>query len=121
MPLLNLKSDAMKVATAILLFLSLTCSAQVYDSIGRIQACDPDNDSLTWSIIAGNYGGYFKIVRDGLLVVDHAVYSKIASARTWRLSVQVTDPGGLSAWAYVTVTLQPRRKIGKMKQGTIKT
>ena len=108
----------MRTLLTILLLFALSCNAQVYDSVGRIQACDPENDSLTWAIVGGNYGGYFKIVRDGLLVVDHAVYEKVlTTARTWRLTVKVTDPGGLSSVAYVTVTIKPKRKIAKVIQG----
>ena len=107
-----------KALTILLLLFSLFASAQVYDSVGRIQAIDPDNDSLTWAIVGGNYGGYFKIVRDGLLVVDHSVYDKVlTTARTWRLTVKVTDPGGLSSVAYVTVMIKPKRKIAKVIQG----
>lgn len=75
--------------------------------IGEIRGdWDPDRgDSLTYRIVAGNYGRFFFL--DGKRIyVDRAAYKKFRNYRTWRIVLEVCDRKGACAIKTVTITLR---------------
>ena len=74
--------------------------------VGIVLASDKDNDPLTFSIVAGNIDGAFAIgAATGELTVANSLVLDYESTPRFGLTVQVTDPGGLSDSALITVTL----------------
>ena len=74
--------------------------------VGTVSASDPDGDSLSYSITAGNTGGAFAInVENGALTVANSAVLDYETITQFGLSVQVVDPGGLSDNATITVAL----------------
>jgi VCBS repeat-containing protein len=74
--------------------------------VGAVKGSDIDGDSLTYSLVGGNENGAFKVDPDSG-EVSVADGSKLDYETTPRfvLTVQATDPGGLSARTTVTVLL----------------
>jgi subtilisin family serine protease len=73
-------------------------------AVGTIAASDPDGDSLSYSITAGNTGGAFALnTTTGALTVSNPLSN--ATKPSYALTVKVTDNGGLSASATVTVNV----------------
>jgi RNA polymerase sigma factor (sigma-70 family) len=68
--------------------------------VGTVTASDPDGDPLAYAIIAGNENGRFAIDDQGELTIAALV---LPLSRTVVLTVEVTDPGALTASATVTV------------------
>jgi VCBS repeat-containing protein len=71
--------------------------------IGQLLASDPDaDDTLTFSITAGNEEGAFAVDPDtGILTVADA--EKIATPQTWTLTVRVDDSGDASDTATIQI------------------
>jgi hypothetical protein len=71
--------------------------------IGQLLASDPDaDDTLTFSITAGNEEGTFAVDPDtGILTVADA--EKIATPQTWTLTVRVDDSGDASDTATIQI------------------
>jgi hypothetical protein len=74
--------------------------------VGTVVASDPDaGDTLNYSITGGNTGNAFSInASTGLLSVSN---SAALTSSTFSLTVKVTDTGGLTATATVTVHVNP--------------
>ena len=74
--------------------------------LGAVAAGDPDGDALAYSIVAGNDDGAFAIDPESgsLSYVGTGEDFEAASAR--ELTVRATDPGGATADADVTVSIQ---------------
>ena len=75
--------------------------------VGSVIASDPDaGNTLSYSITGGNTGSAFSInAVTGLLSVSTSAAVKYATNPTFALTVRVTDNGGLSATATVTVNV----------------
>ncbi len=76
--------------------------------VGTVVGSDPDGDSLTYSITAGNTGGAFAIDPvSGAITVATSSALNFETSPTFSLTVTVTDSGlpSLSASATVTVSL----------------
>lgn len=74
--------------------------------VGSVVANDPDGDLLSYAITAGNLDGAFAIdAAAGALSVANSAALDFETTPTFTLTVQVTDTGGLSASAPVTVEL----------------
>ena len=76
-------------------------------AVGTVSASDPDaGDSATFSITAGNTGGAFAISpATGAITVSNGAALVFATNPAFNLTVRVTDGGGLSASAAVTVNV----------------
>jgi VCBS repeat-containing protein len=75
-------------------------------AIGTVAASDPDGDALTFSITAGNTGGAFAIDGvTGAITVANVAALDFETNPTFALTVQVQDPGLLTATATVVVNL----------------
>ncbi len=76
--------------------------------VGNVDATDPDpGDSLTFAITSGNLGGAFAINSNtGQLTIANGVSLDFETQPTYSLTVEVTDQGGLSDSATITVNLQ---------------
>ena len=72
-------------------------------SVGTAVATDPEEDTLTYRITAGDDDGDFSIDASGDISVAKALDFETASSYT--LTVEAADPGGLSETASVTVTV----------------
>jgi len=74
-------------------------------SVGTVVASDPDSGNvLSYSITAGNTSSAFSInASTGVLSVSNS--AALATNTTFGLTVTVTDGGGLSAFATVTVNV----------------
>lgn len=79
---------------------NITTTATV---VGSVQASDPDGDTLTYSITAGDAGGTFTI--DGTGQITVADSTLLASTNQFNLTVEVTDPQSASSSATVTVNV----------------
>ena len=74
--------------------------------VSTLVASDPDGDTLSFSITAGNIDGAFAIdVRSGALTVANSAALDYATIAEYSLTVQVADPAGLSASATALVAL----------------
>jgi hypothetical protein len=75
--------------------------------VGTVVASDVDaGDHLTYSIIAGNTGGAFAINSPtGQITVANLAVLDYETNPAFRVTVRVTDTGGLAAEAAVTVNL----------------
>jgi surface-anchored protein len=77
--------------------------------VGTVAGTDPDatapNNTLTYTITAGNTGGAFAVGPGGVVTVAHPAALDFEAAPAFTLTVRVEDGGGLSATATVTVTL----------------
>jgi hypothetical protein len=72
--------------------------------VGTVVASDPNLDPLTYSITGGNNGNAFKIdANTGALAVNNA--AQVNTPSTFTLTVQVSDPGGLSDTAQITIVV----------------
>jgi MYXO-CTERM domain-containing protein len=76
-------------------------------AVGTVSASDPDAaDTKTFSITAGNTGNAFAISpATGAITVGNSAALVFATNPVFNLTVQVTDGGGLSASAIVTVNV----------------
>jgi hypothetical protein len=70
--------------------------------IGIVNATDPDNDTISFSILSGNTGGDLALSTDGVLSVVNAL--NMATTAIYSLVVQVSD-GTETAQATVTVNV----------------
>ena len=85
------------------------------DFVGVVGASDPDGDTLSYSITAGNSAVVngvtqanafrFDAANPGSLLVDNRLALNFEFSPVFNLTVQVTDAGGLFATASVTVSL----------------
>jgi MYXO-CTERM domain-containing protein len=76
-------------------------------SVGAVVASDT-GDTLSYSITAGNTSGAFSIDSStGVLSVSNSAALVYATNPTFSLTVKVTDTGGLTATATVTVNVNP--------------
>ena len=74
--------------------------------VGTVAASDPDGNTLSYSITAGNTGGAFAInASTGALTVANSAALDYETTPQFSLTVRVADPGGLSDTASVTVSL----------------
>ena len=74
--------------------------------VGRVAASDPDGNTLSYSITAGNTGGAFAInASTGALTVASSAALDYETTPQFSLTVRVADPAGLSDTATVTVYL----------------
>ncbi len=75
-------------------------------SVGTIVGADVDGDTLTYAITGGNRNGAFAIdPATGVITVANPAALDFESFRTFRLSVRVTDPNGLSSSARAIIRL----------------
>ena len=77
--------------------------AAVGASLGSVSATDQDEDTLTYSISDGNDAGTFAIGARGAITVAAALDHETTPSYT--LTVEATDPGGLSDTADVSITV----------------
>ena len=77
--------------------------AVVAASLGSVSATDPDEDTLTFTITAGNDDGNLSIDSSGAISLAKTLDHETTSSYT--LTVQAADPGGLSDTATVTITV----------------
>ena len=83
---------------------TLAEDAAIGTAVGTISAMDPDaEDTLTYSITAGDDGGKFSIDSSGSLSVAKALDFEATSSYT--LTVQAADAGSLTDTATVTVSV----------------
>ncbi len=73
--------------------------------VGMVSASDPDSNTLTYSITAGNTGNAFAISSAGQITVNDSSLLDYESIRSYSLTVQVSD-GGYAPTATVTVTIK---------------
>lgn len=74
--------------------------------VGTVSASDPDGDSLSYSITAGNTGSAFAVnSSNGQLTVANPDMLDYETTPQFSMTVQVADPAGLSDSATVTVAL----------------
>ena len=78
-------------------------NAAVATSLGSVSATDPDEDTLTFSITAGDDDGNFSIDSSGALSLAKTLDYETTSSYT--LTVEAADPGGLSDTATVAITV----------------
>ena len=85
----------MKLLTCILLFLSLSLSAQEKIKIYQVKASDPDTgQTLTYWIKASNAPDYVGIdSRTGVIYLDSRIFDTFTTSRTVSLVVGVIDNG----------------------------
>jgi nitrite reductase (NO-forming)/hydroxylamine reductase len=75
-------------------------------TVGTVAASDPDGNTLSYSITAGNTSGAFAInASTGALTVANSAALDYETITQFSLTVRVADPGGLSDTATVTVSL----------------
>ena len=77
--------------------------AAVGASVGSVSATDPDEDTVTYSITAGDDDGKFSIDSSGAISVAEALDYESSPAHT--LTVEATDAGGLSDTATVSIEI----------------
>ena len=77
--------------------------AAVSTLVGTVQATDPDGDSLTYSITAGNTGGAFSIDATGRIRVANT--ADFSSRSQYSLTVRVADTESQTATATVTIDI----------------
>lgn len=74
--------------------------------VGTVAASDPDGNTLSYAITAGNTSGAFAInASTGALTVANSAALDYETLTQFSLTVRVADPGGLSDTATVTVSL----------------
>ena len=74
--------------------------------VGTVAASDPDGNTLSYSITAGNTSSAFAInASTGALTVANSAALDYETLTQFSLTVRVADPGGLSDTATVTVSL----------------
>jgi nitrite reductase (NO-forming) / hydroxylamine reductase len=74
--------------------------------VGTVSAADPDGDSLSYAITAGNASGAFAInAGNGVLTVANSAALDFETLTQFGLTVQVVDAGGLDNSATISVTL----------------
>ena len=74
--------------------------------VGVVSASDPDGDAITFAITAGNTDGAFTIISgSGRLDVANPLAMDFEAYPSFDLTIRVTDNGGLSDSAVVTVSL----------------
>ena len=84
--------------------LSIAEDAAVGAAVGTVAAVDPDaDDTLSYSITAGNDGGEFSIDASGSLSVAKVLDYETTTSYT--LTVEAADPDSLSDTATVTVSV----------------
>ena len=77
--------------------------AAVGDTLGSVSATDPDEDTLTYSVMAGDDDGMFSIDGSGALSVARAL--DFETTQSYTLTVEATDLGGLSDTADLSITV----------------
>lgn len=74
--------------------------------VGTVAATDPDGDTLTYAITAGNTDGAFAMHPvTGRITVANPTALDFETRPTFTLTVRARDPGGLTGTATVTVRL----------------
>lgn len=74
--------------------------------IGTVVATDPNGDTLSYSITAGNTSGAFAInASTGVLAVANSAALDYETTPQFSLTVRVADPGGLSDTAIISIAL----------------
>jgi hypothetical protein len=72
--------------------------------VGTLVATDPDGDDLTYAITAGNDDGFFGIDEvSGMITLSENADLNYEAKSSYSLTVTVTDDGGLSATATITI------------------
>lgn len=93
------------------LFVSLSESASVGTLVGTVTSGDPDgNDSVTYSITAGNEDGAFTIDA-GSGDITTVLPLDYETVPDYLLTVTATDAGGLSATAIVDISLIDEQEL----------
>ncbi len=82
---------------------SIAEDAAVGDAVGAVSASDGDNDSLTYTIEAGNGDGKFAISSRGTVTVAAALDHETTASHA--LTVQADDSNGATATATVNITV----------------
>ena len=82
---------------------SVSEDAATGTAVGTVSAADPDNDTLTYGITAGNEDGKFSIDSSGAVSVASAL--DFESASSYTLTVEAADPDSLSDTATVSITV----------------
>ena len=86
---------------------SLTENSADTTVVGSVSASDPDaGDTLSYAVTGGNPGGAFAIdAATGEITVNDSTQLDFETTPVYNLAVTVTDAGGLTNTAAVTVTL----------------
>jgi uncharacterized delta-60 repeat protein len=84
---------------------SLSDTSPAGSAVTTITATDPDSDSLTFAITAGNTGNAFAVDSTGYVTVASALNAK--QQASYALTVQVSDGRGGTVEATVNVTVTP--------------
>ena len=75
-------------------------------AVGTVAASDPNGDTLSYSITAGNTSGAFTInASTGALTVANSAALDYETTPQFSLTVRVADPGGLSDTAIISIAL----------------
>ncbi|MDP1835614.1 MAG: Ig-like domain-containing protein, partial [Chlamydiales bacterium] len=82
---------------------SVTENASIGGGVGNVVASDVEPGSVTYSIISGNTGNAFGIDSNGLIFINGTINYEAFSQ--YNLVVQVTDGGGLTNTAAVTINV----------------
>ncbi len=77
--------------------------AAVGASLGSLSVTDPDEDTLTYNITTGDDDGRFSVDSSGALSVAKALDHETTPSYT--LTVEATDPGGLSDTAAISIEI----------------
>ncbi len=76
-------------------------------AVGTVVASDPNGDTLSYSITAGNTSGAFAInASTGALTVANSAVLDYETTPSFSLTVRVVDPRGLSDTALITVAVK---------------
>ncbi|MCP3886785.1 MAG: cadherin repeat domain-containing protein, partial [Propionibacteriaceae bacterium] len=73
--------------------------------VGDVLATDPDGDTLTYSITAGNTGSAFDIDNNGRITVNNSTMLDFETNPTFTLTVEVDDGNGETDTDTVTINL----------------
>ena len=82
---------------------SVAEDAEVGDSVGSVSATDVDNDTLTYSMTAGNADGKFAVSSSGAITVAAALDHEATSS--YSLTLQADDGNGGTATATATISV----------------
>ena len=83
---------------------------QTSDAIITLEATDPENDSLTWTIATSDDDSHFQILNDNQLHFrsdkNYESFDDDGGDGTYNITIQARDPGGLTARGDFQIELQ---------------